>query len=85
MMKSLFMGALLCVSSFSFANTEATLTETLETALRFDGYVEISEITKADAYTVVEFYVGSYGDERPTTCVFKYDKLIDCKDNWFKY
>lgn len=65
--------------------SNAKLIETLEDSLTFSGYVEIDTVTKTSVYTVVEFYVGAYGEERPTSCVLKYDKLVSCKDDWFKF
>lgn len=82
-MKALITSAIVSLSPFTFANTEAQLIETLESHLRFSGYVEIEKVTIVDAYSIVEFYVGSYGEERATTCVLRYEKLVDCKDNWF--
>lgn len=87
-MKLILLSFLMFTSTLTFASTSISTTElieTLEDSLTFSGYVEIDTVTKASIYTVVEFHVGAYGDERPTSCVFKYDKLISCKDGWFKF
>lgn len=84
-MKSIFLSLLLLTSSLSFALTDEQLINTLEDALRFQGYVEIESVTQDGELTNVEFYVGSYGEERLTSCVLKNDKLVSCKDNWFKF
>ncbi len=83
-MKSIIAAIALTLSTLTCANQEAQFTQTLESQLRFSGYVEIIKITTADDYSIVELYVGSYGEERPTTCVFKYEKLMDCKADWFE-
>ena len=82
-MKSLLITSLMTLSATSMALTQMQAVETLESKLSFSGYVEVNEITTKGAYSIVEFYVGSYGEERLTSCVFKYDQVIDCKDNWF--
>ncbi len=83
-MKLITLLALLVLAPFSMALTEEQVVETLEAKLLFSGYVEVSEMKTSGYYTIVEFYVGSYGEERLTECVFKNDQLLDCKDNWFK-
>lgn len=82
-MKSILFTFLLLTASGANAST-SSLVETLESSLSFKGYVEIEKVTEIGVYTVVDFYVGAYGEERLTSCVLKNDKLVDCKDNWFK-
>ncbi|GEM_PF-4529155 len=82
-MKFVLLTLLLLTSNLTLASNQE-LVEKLENSLTFSGYVEVENVTKASIYTVVEFYVGAYGEERFTSCVLKYDKLISCKDDWFK-
>ena len=81
-MKMFLTLALMTISAVSLAQ-ETSLQETLESKLTFSGAVDIEAVTTIDAYSVVEFYVSAYGEERLTSCVFRYDVLKDCKDNWF--
>lgn len=83
-MKKIIMAICLLTSSMSLATSEVKLVEILESALRFDGYVEIAKVSKLGSYTIVDFYVGAYGEERPTQCILKDESLLECKDNWFK-
>lgn len=81
-MKNTFLSILFLLSINSFASN-SQLINTLENALSFQGYVEIDKVTNVGEYTIVELYVGAYGEERPTKCILKNDILLDCTDNWF--
>ncbi|MGI4993511.1 hypothetical protein ACRXCV_12815 [Halobacteriovorax sp. GFR7] len=83
-MKSLLLAVLFLTPSFSFAASENQLINTLENALRFEGYVVLDQVKENGEYTEVDFYVGAYGEERFTSCLLRNDQLVSCKDNWFK-